>query len=124
MRRYGGVWDMWGRFIHTPGVRSVHPWIIGQALREGSNFPMQAGSQGTIKLVMASVQDILETCRMTDVVHPLLQVHDELLFECRKDVTQELAELVTHEFENCVKLIIPIKAGWAKADNWGDLDKA
>lgn len=123
VKRYGAVWCMWGRFIHVAGIKSVHTHVQSEALRQAGNHPMQAGSQGTIKLVMASTMDILESCKMLDVVHPLLQVHDELIFECRKDVAQEWAETVSYEFQTCCKLIIPIKAGWAQADNWGDLEK-
>lgn len=122
-RRYGYVWDMWGRLLHTAAVRSVHPWVQSAALREAGNFRYQAGAQGTIKLTMAAVWDDLEQGGMLDVVHPLLQVHDELLFECREDVADELIDLVTYRFETCAPLRVPIKAGGAKAHTWGHLDK-
>lgn len=123
-KRFLRVWDMWGRFIFTYGVKSVHSWIQSKALRECANHPMQAGAQGTIKLTMASVMDILEDGHMLEVVNPLLQVHDELLFEAREDVVDELIYMVGDEFANCVRLDeVPIRWSGTSALTWGDLEK-
>jgi DNA polymerase-1 len=122
-RRLGYCYDMWGRILHVAAVRSVHPWVVGAALREVGNFPYQSGAQGTIKLTMAAVWDDLEQSNMLDVVHPLLQVHDELLFECREDVADELIEATKYRFETCAPLRVPLKASGAKAENWGSLEK-
>ena len=122
-RRLGYCYDMWGRILHVAAVRSVHPWVVGAALREVGNFPYQAGAQGTIKITMAAVWDDLEQSNMLDVIHPLLQVHDELLFECREDVADELIEAVKYRFETCAPLRVPLVASGAKAENWGTLEK-
>lgn len=121
--RYGYLWDDWGRILHTVGVRSVLKWVVSAVLREAGNFPVQSTAQGTVKLAMASVYDDMVNAKMFDVAHPLLQVHDELLFECRVDVRDEIAEAVKYRFETCVKLDIPIKAGVAYADCWGKMPK-
>lgn len=81
-----------------------------------------SGAQGTIKLTMGMVNEDLEN-GLEELIHPLLQVHDELVFECREDVADEWGELVTHRFETCVKLDVDIKTGVAKAENWGSLPK-
>jgi DNA polymerase-1 len=123
-RRYGYIWDMWGRLLHVGAVKSVHKWVVSSALREVGNFPYQGGANGTIKLTMAAVQDDLEEMSMLgDVCHPLLMIHDELLFEARKDVAEELAEHVKSRFETCAPLRVPIKAGAAMADTWGSIPK-
>jgi DNA polymerase-1 len=72
---------------------------------------------------MAAVYDDLRDGRLFDVCHPLLQIHDELLFECREDVADDVAELVKERFESCVELAIPITAGAAKAATWGAVPK-
>lgn len=123
-RKHGYIWDMWGRLLHVAAVRSVHPWVVSAALRETGNFPYQGGANGTIKLTMAAVQDDLRDSKMLgDVVYPLLMIHDELLFEAREDVAQELAEHVTYRFETCADLRVPIKAGGAQAATWGSIPK-
>lgn len=122
-KRYGYVWDMWGRILHVAAVYSVHPWVVSAALREVGNFPYQAGAQGTIKLTMAAVHDDWINLEMQEVVKPLLQVHDELLFEVREDVVEDWAELVKQRFQTCAPLRVPIEASAASAQNWGDLEK-
>lgn len=122
-RKLGYIYDMWGRILHVAAVRSVHPWVVSAALREVGNFPYQSGAQGTIKLTMAELWDTLVSCKLLDVAKPLLQVHDELLFEVREDMAEEIGELTKHFFEHCAPLNVPIKAGVAIADNWGSLEK-
>jgi DNA polymerase-1 len=123
-RQYGYIWDMWGRILHVAAVYSVHPWVVSKALREAGNFPMQSGAQGTIKLTMAEVHDDWTANRMADVAHPLLQIHDELLYECRQDVAEEWGEHIRSRFSGCCSLgDIAIKTGMATADTWGDLEK-
>lgn len=122
-KKHGYVWDMWGRILHVAGVRSVHPWIVSGALREVGNFPYQSGAQGTIKLVMASAHDLWKLMKLQEVVRPLLQCHDELLYACRDDVAEDWGETVKNEFENCAPLAVPIKAEKAMAQTWGDIAK-
>jgi len=122
-RQHTLTWDMWGRLLHMAGVRSIHRWIVSATLREGGNFPIQSGAQGTVKLTMAQVMDDLEDGGLLDVCHPLLQIHDELLFEAREDFADELAGHVASRFESCVRLQVPIQASTAKAQTWGALDK-
>lgn len=124
-KKYGYLWDEFGRMLHVPAVRSVHEHVVSSALREGGNFPIQSTAQGTVKLTMAAVDDdLVEAGWYGDVCHPLLQIHDELLFEAREDVAQELAELIRYRFETCVELKIPIKAGIAMSNkSWGAVPK-
>lgn len=124
VRRHGYICDEFGRLLHVIAVRSVLRWVVNGALREAGNMPTQSGAQGTIKLVMAEVQDTFEREGMLgNIVNPLLQVHDELLFEVREDMAEEIGEYVAHTFEHCVQLRVPIKAGTAVAANWGSLAK-
>lgn len=122
-RRHGYLWDDWGRLLHVSAVRSVLEWVVSGALREAGNFPIQSTAQGTVKLTMAAVHDDWEINRLSAVVHPLLQIHDELLFECHKDMADEWAEHVSGRFETCVQLRVPIKASSAQSLTWGSLPK-
>lgn len=122
-RRYGYLWDEFGRILHVAATRSVLEWVVSSALREGANFPIQSTAQGTVKLTMAEVFDDMRAMKMLDVAHPLLQIHDEILYEVREDAAEELAELTKHRFENCVRFDVPIKASSATSINWGLLQK-
>lgn len=124
-RKYGFIWDMWGRILHVAAVNSVLEWVVSAALREVGNFTAQSGAQGTIKLVMAQVMDDLEENggMLLEVCKPVLQIHDELLFLVRQDMVEDIQAHVIYRFENCVRLSVPIKAGAATAQTWGEVDK-
>lgn len=122
-RKHGFVWDDWGRILHTAGVRSSLEWVVGATLRELGNFPIQSTAQGTVKLAMAEVDDIITSTGLEELCKPVLQIHDELLFEVHESVVEDVAGMVCSVFEGCVKFDVPITAGWAKSENWGKLQK-
>jgi DNA polymerase-1 len=122
-RRYGYIWDEWGRILHVSAVRSVLEWVVAAALRETGNFPIQSTAQGTVKLVMAQTEDDRHAMGLENVVWPQLQIHDELLYACHQSVAEDWAEHVKSRFEYCVRLEVPIKAGSAMAPTWGSLPK-
>lgn len=74
---------------------------------------------GTLKLTMAAVHDDLQSSGLAEVAHPLLPVHDELLFECREDVAEELGAHIAYRFSTCVELSVPLRAEWVTGQTWG-----
>lgn len=124
-RQFGYIWSEWGRLHHVAAVRSVHPWVVAAALRETGNFPYQELNSGALKLSMAAVHDDLETAGLLrEVVWPLLPVHDELVFEARADVAEELGQLVQWHFEHVVPLRVPVKAEYTTGPDkltWGSV---
>lgn len=131
-RAKGYIWDMWGRLLHVAAVRSVLQWVVSAALREVGNFPYQSGAQGTIKLTMAEVWDTFVATKMLNpinvfdprsIVHPVLQIHDELLMEAREEEAEGLGEYIKGVFEGCADLRVPIKAGACVSPLWGSLPK-
>lgn len=123
-RRLGYTYDMWGRLLHVAAVHSSLDWVVSRALREVGNFPLQSGAQGTVKLTMGQIQEDIESNNYSDVCHPLLQVHDELLLEVRETEASLIGQHTAYRFETCVDLTnVPIKAAHTHAQTWGDLDK-
>lgn len=122
-RRYGYVWSETGRLLHCIGVRSVLPWVVSSVLRELGNFPIQSLASDCLKLAAAAIYDDFADGGMLDICHPLLPIHDELLFECRADMAEELAAHVCSRFESVMSLNVPIKAGAATSESWGKLVK-
>ncbi len=123
-KRYGYVWDSFGRIRYASGVRSLHPWVVSQVLRGVGNHPGQAMAQGGMKLTMAEVEDIrveqFSTCIM-----PLLQVHDELVFEAESEQAwADFYPVIQMVMANCMPMLCPIDSSEAhSSDNWGDLEK-
>ena len=53
----------------------------------------------------------------------LLQVHDELVFEVRKDKLRAAALLIKKEMEGAYKLTVPLRADLKSGLNWRDMEK-
>jgi len=116
-RRYGVVWDMFGRIRLIPGIRSIHPWIQSAALREAGNMPIQSGAQGVLKLAMAQIEAECDTVfRSNDIyVEPLLQVHDELIWDVAEEYVEGVSDYLGQVMGGVMQLRCPLKS----ADGWG-----
>ena len=50
----------------------------------------------------------------------LLQVHDELIFECPEDSVEKAVMIIQHEMENAVQLKVPLRVSVEHGKNWGE----
>lgn len=118
-KHYGLVWDMWGRVRYTPGVYSVHPKSVAEALREAGNQPIQAGATGMMKLGMWDMwcRD-LEAFRGEIEVNPLLTVHDELIEEAPEHFADDLLALNVQLMCDVAELAVPIGAAGSAGYCW------
>ncbi len=123
-RRYGMVWDAFGRIRYIPEVRSKLRGVVNAGLRQAGNQPVTASAQGSIKLAMAQVMDELVTEYQSyndTICWPLLQIHDELLFELSTDIAEEFSQMVHDVMVSVVPLSVPVRAGIETGELWGDL---
>jgi DNA polymerase-1 len=81
-RKHGYTETIFGRRRDFSGIRSALPFVRAQAERMAINAPIQGGEADIVKLAMVRINAMLEK-EMTEDVHLLLQVHDELVFEVR-----------------------------------------
>jgi DNA polymerase-1 len=85
-RRYGLVWDPFGRVRLVPEIRSTHSWIKEAGGRQAGNMPDQGMAANILKLIMAEVAEYLQELRDIGVwCHELLPVHDQLITEVEED---------------------------------------
>lgn len=109
-RALGYVTDMFGRRRNTPEVNSSIRGIVNAGYRYACNTPIQSGAQGIIKRAMGNLRPYyieLEK-RGKYKCRPLLQVHDELIFEVSEEIV-EVAEVVIREvMEQAVELRVPV----------------
>lgn len=120
--RHGYVVDMFGRRRWVPEVYSVNNRIREGGLREAVNAPIQSLAAGIVKEAMRKLcPKIMEWQHSGGIVMPLLQVHDELIFE----VQEELVDAVVWEFvpimEHAVELIVPVRVGVKVGKRWGSM---
>lgn len=103
-RRYGIVWDMFGRVRRVPEAQSCHERVRAAGLRQGGNHPLIGGEAGVVKIAMARIEEKLEWWRAAGVgVEAVVPVHDELILECDSEWAEEVAEVVKQEMERAVE---------------------
>lgn len=126
-RRYGYVWDLFGRIRRVPEVRSFHSYIRAAGLRQAGNMPIQSVSAGQMKLVMAEIEDVLVELAAENVhAWPLLTMHDQLMTEVENDHAEDVRELMRTVF-NAVMIDkdtgedlwrVPVKCDGEIMDRW------
>jgi len=122
-RRYEMVWTAFGRTRYIPEVKSPLRGVRNAGLRQAGNMPIQGTAGDLLKLAMAEVFQLVRYYQsFNDVIcWPLLQVHDELMFELTKRIAEEFCESIVYIMENAVSLSIPVRASYVISDNWKDL---
>ena len=99
------------------------------AERAAINMPVQGTAADIIKLAMLKVAEMCRKYRVDEKsgkvsdVHLLLQVHDELVLEVKKEKLDEIALLVRKAMESAYKLAAPLKADLKVGKNWGKMTK-
>ncbi len=105
-----------GRKRFLSEINSRDPRMRAQAERMARNFPMQGSAADIIKIAMIEVDNQLSSqCKM------LLQIHDELLFEVKEDIAEQVALKIEKIMENIVKLDAGLNVDISIGKNWGDL---
>ena len=87
-----------------------------RAEREAINAPIQGTAADIIKKAMIEVGQLIQVSMPN--VRLLLQVHDELLFECFDGEVEELVQMVRPVMESAYKLSVPIKVDVNVGQNW------
>ncbi len=120
-RRYGYVETLTGRRRYIPEINSAVFEIASGAERMAINMPVQGTAADIIKLAMIEIQDkIINKYNDIDLI---LQVHDELVFEIKKNKVSFFAAKIKKIMENAFKLSVPIKVDISRGSNWGSLKK-
>ena len=118
-REKGYVQTLLGRRRYVPDINSRVFQFRQTAEREAANMPVQGTSADIIKLAMLRVDKALTTSKSG--ARMVLQVHDELLFECPVDEVQLLAGMVREAMENAYPLDVPLKVEVKTGHNWWEV---
>lgn len=90
-------------------------------LREGINAIFQGSAADLIKLAMIECDRFFSDSYQNGEVALLLQIHDELIFEVRDDLTQSVADKIKAIMNGIYTLKVPLECGIAIAKNWAEL---
>ena len=109
---------MLGRKRHIPELKSSNGQQRAFGERTAMNHPMQGTAADIIKIAMARVSRRLEEEGFA--AHMILQVHDELDFECPVDEVERLTAMVQDAMEHVVDLRVPLIAEASTGITWAD----
>ena len=115
-REHGYVATVLGRRRYLRDINSRNAIVRGAAERNAVNAPIQGSAADIIKVAMLRIFDRLEAEKLKAKM--LLQVHDELVFECPKNELDLLQSLVKTEMENAHKLHVPLTVDIGVGQNW------
>jgi len=128
--RKGYTETFFGRRRYFEGIKSKIPYVRASAERMAINAPIQGTEAVIIKLAMIKVDEYIRREKLENNVFPLLQVHDELVYEIRADGKEKVPpEKVVAEIEKIMQSVMDLKdtKGVALAshasigNNWGEL---
>ena len=114
----GYVETLEGRRLWLPEINSRNGMRRKAAEREAINAPMQGTAADIIKKAMIAVDDWLQKENIDALM--IMQVHDELVFEVRKEQQAEMAEKIRGLMEAAMKLDVPLKVDAGVGANWDE----
>lgn len=87
-----------------------------------SALPMDWGKLCKARRASLSYHAGRDSFQLDNVVFfPVLNLHDELIFEVRKSHLREIAKVVKHEMESCVKLRVRLPVVIKTGETWGTM---
>ena len=99
-------------------LKSNNKMIRNQGERMALNTPIQGTSADIIKKAMNEVKLAFEENNLKSKL--ILQVHDELIIDCKKDELELVTKLLKDIMENTIKLRVPLEVDIHYGDNWYD----
>lgn len=117
--KLGYAVTLFGRKRPLPEINSPVAMIRKSAERMAINTPLQGTAADLIKMAMIKVQELIGGHE--DEIKMILQVHDELIFEIRKDRIEFYLPKIKQVMENVLSLRVPIIVDSSRGENWGDL---
>ena len=118
--RFGYVQTMLGRRRPIIDIESNNPQRRALAERVAINSVVQGSAADLIKLAMVDLQGAIATGAAPAGLIMLLQIHDELVFECPRGRAEEAKALIKDRMEHAMELSVPLKVEASVSENWFD----
>jgi len=118
---------MFGRRRHFPGINSSVPFIRAQAERMAINAPIQGTEGDILRIAQRDIANWIQKDKLATDVRMLLQVHDELIFEIKKEKVKEAVPKLVDIMQNVftgkethgVPVVVEVKTG----KNWLEMEE-
>ncbi|MCH2605296.1 MAG: DNA polymerase I [Nitrospinales bacterium] len=117
-RDIGYTLTLMNRKRYLPDLNSKNRQAREAAERIAINSPVQGSAADLIKLAMINLDREIAQKKLNSRM--ILQVHDELVFECPSEEEEEMRALVKKEMEEVMPLKVPLVVDIGWGDNWND----
>tara|TARA_B100001057_G_scaffold349873_1_gene351330 strand:- start:25 stop:2790 length:2766 start_codon:yes stop_codon:yes gene_type:complete len=121
-RKQGYVTNIFGRRIHLRGINDKNFSIRSFQERAAINAPIQGSAADIIRLAMIKIDKILEENNKAKM---LLQIHDELIFECLTKDESQIKKIIKEAMISVSSsdhhmFSIPLEVSVNSGNNWGE----
>jgi len=92
--------------------------LVQSEERAAINMPIQGTAADIIKIAMINIHKRMQIEKYQSKM--ILQIHDELVFECPQSEVDAFAKIVVEEMEGAAQLAVPLKVDWKYGKSWFD----
>ncbi len=122
-RKQGYVTNIFGRRIHLRGINDKNFSVRSFQERAAINAPIQGSAADIIRLAMIKIDKTLSSNK--NPAKMLLQIHDELIFECLKKNENEIKKIIKDAMTSISSsehhmFSIPLEVSINSGNNWGE----
>lgn len=118
-KEHGYVKTLLGRIREIPQIHSKNFHMRSFAQRTAMNTPIQGSAADIIKIAMIQVWRKLKERKLESKI--ILQVHDELILDVKKQELDEVKLLIEETMNNVVELSVPLKTGINVGESWYEI---
>lgn len=115
-KRDGFVTTLFGRRRYLPELASSNHMLKAFGERVARNAPIQGTAADIIKIAMIHVNDRLKAEKLD--ARLILQVHDELIIECKEELKGTVSKLLQEEMEKAVTMRVKLTADVHCGKSW------
>ena len=117
----GYVVTLFGRRRYLPELSSSNGMLRAFGERVARNAPIQGTAADIMKIAMIRVFERLKADGLD--ARLILQVHDELIVECREDLADKVADILAEEMEAAAQMSVRLVADAAYGKTWYEAKK-
>jgi len=117
-RSVGYVKTLYNRKRIIGNLYASNSHLVKAGERIAINMPIQGTAADLIKIAMINIFRKMKISNYKSKM--ILQIHDELLFECPENEIEEISEMIKYEMESAIQLIVPLKVESGYGKSWYD----
>jgi DNA polymerase-1 len=105
-----------GRRRYLPNINNKNSVVRQRDERIAINMPVQGTAADMIKIAMINIHEEFNKKKLKSKM--ILQVHDELVFDCEKSELDTVKKVVENKMKHALKLNVPIDVDLGSGSSW------